>query len=137
MKTLILSIILPLLMLSFSKTALAAPFKAADKNPQIVAFYEEGTHGIPGQTYTHEGKDVVMKAGESPVVQQWFVGTSQEEGFHGEHSVWKLSKDGTCHPNWFKMIVTGPEGNNYWGDVMEPGATYCIHTNQFLQGQNQ
>ncbi len=136
MKILTFFSIFGLLITLSASPSLAAPFKA-ENNPQIVANYSEGEHGIPGQTYTHEGKDVVMKAGNSPVVQQWFVGTSEEEGFHGEHSVWKLSKDGTCPPNWFQMTPTEPDGGNYWGDVMEFGQTYCIMTNQFLLGKNK
>lgn len=121
-----------IMFLLIASPASAAPFKA-DKNPNIVANYEDGPHGIPGESEYHEGKDVVMAAGKSGNFQQWFYGYSAEDGgiIEGDHSVWKLSKDGSCPDNSFAMTVTGPDGDNFWGDYLEYGSTYCIHTNDF------
>ncbi|MGI5827645.1 MAG: hypothetical protein ACOX6V_01330 [Patescibacteria group bacterium] len=131
-KLIILATVLSLLFF-LAGTVKAAPFKAADKNSNVVAYYEEGPHGIPGEEEYHEGKDLVMKAGNSGVFQQWFYGWSEEDGgiIEGDHSVWKLAKDEECPDNWFKMTVTGPDGDNYWGDYLKEGETYCIHTNDF------
>lgn len=126
-------VILTLVSLSFvfASPLRAAPFKAEDKNPNVVAYYEDGPHGIPGNSAHHEGEDIVMQAGKSGVFQQWFYGEGEDyEGKHGHHSVWKPA-DG-CPANWFEMTVTGSGGGNFWGDYLdlEPG-TYCIHTNDF------
>ncbi|MBU2577862.1 hypothetical protein KKA69_03435 [Patescibacteria group bacterium] len=133
MKILILVLALISLFLISPSVAEAVPFKAADKNPNVVAHYEEGVHGIPVQdSGYHEGEDLVTRAGKSGVFQQWFYGEGQDyEGDHGHHSVWKQSKDG-CPPNWFEMTVTEKSGSNFWGDYLdlEPG-DYCIHTNDF------
>lgn len=108
-------------------TAMAAPFKA-ENNPQIVANYPTGDHGIVGEPYLHEGADVVMKAGKSGNFQQWFYGTSAEPNHpvEGDHSVWKLSKDGTCKDGWDLV----ENANQSWGDYLQPG-NYCVKTNDF------
>ncbi len=127
----IMSIFMALAMLFSAVPVFAAPFKA-DNNPQIVANYATGDHGIPGEPATHTGADVVMQAGNSGNFQQWFYGFADENSgiMEGDHSVWKLSKDGTCPSNTFAMTV-GP--NNFWGDYLVQGATYCIRTNDFHQ----
>lgn len=104
----------------------AAPFGAADKNPNVVAHFNSGPHGIPGESEFHEGKDIVMNAGQSGNLQQWFFGTSETEGLHGEHSLWKESKDG-CQQNQVLIEDAHPE----WGTYLEPGADYCVKTNDF------
>ncbi|MGE5393044.1 MAG: hypothetical protein ACM3NH_04865 [Candidatus Saccharibacteria bacterium] len=119
-----------LLSLALTAPALAAPFNAAN-NPNIVANYPTGDHGIAGEPVNHNGADVVMRAGNSGNFQQWFVGTAAENGgvTEGDHSVWMLSKDGSCpNDSWYKMTV-GP--GNFWGDYLVNGGTYCIHTNDF------
>jgi hypothetical protein len=123
----ILGSLTALALLMGSGTALAAPFKAQN-NPQIVANYPDGLHGIPGETEDHEGADVVMRAGNSGNFQQWFYGTSASESLHGDHSVWKLSKDGTCPNGWLKMANTA---DNFWGNYLVTDGIYCIHTNDF------
>lgn len=107
--------------------ALAAPFKA-EGNPQIVANYPTGPHGIPGESEYHEGADVVMRAGNSGNFQQWFYGTSASEGLHGEHSLWKYSESGECNDNEVKVEVGDPSA---WGDYLVDGGTYCVKTNDF------
>lgn len=130
MKKIAFVVVLLSLVIFSPSLAYAAPFKAEDKNPNVVAYYENEDHGIPGNDLYHEGEDLVIQAGKSGVFQQWFYGSGDDyEGDHGHHSVWKPSKDG-CPPNWFEMTVTVEGGGNYWGDYLEPGA-YCIHTNDF------
>ncbi|KKQ66827.1 MAG: hypothetical protein US86_C0003G0070 [Candidatus Daviesbacteria bacterium GW2011_GWA2_38_24] len=113
--------------------ASAAPFNAADKNPNVVAFYETGPHGIVGESEFHEGRDLVMEAGKSQVFQQWFLGTSASEGLHGEHSVWRPKDNGTCPSNWIFFPEPFPE----MGDYFEPGQDYCVMTHDYGVGQGQ
>jgi hypothetical protein len=116
--------------------AMAAPFKAADKNPNVVAYYESGAHGIPDEPgIYHEGKDLVMRAGKSGNFQQWFYGFANEYGgvIEGDHTVWKLQKDDQCADGWTEIEDAYPE----WGDYLEPGADYCVKTNDFkVKGGN-
>ncbi len=114
--------------------SLAAPFNA-DGNPQIVANYDSGEHGVVGETETHTGADVVMRAGESGNFQQWFYGTSTEDGgiTEGDHSIWKLSEDGACNGGATAMTVNS---ENFWGDYLVEGGTYCIKTNDFHSSEN-
>lgn len=120
--------VIPMFLLMVSP-AFAAP-NNAENNPNIVANYPTGDHGIPGEPATHNGSDVVMAAGKSGNFQQWFYGTTTEEGVvtEGDHSVWKLSKDGTCPDNTVQMTVNS---GNFWGDYLVDGGTYCIRTNDF------
>lgn len=107
--------------------AFAAPFKAAN-NPNILDNYPTGPHGIIGEAEYHEGADVVMKAGRSGNIQQWFYGTSASEGLHGEHSNWKNVGSATsCPAGWDFVADPYPE----WGFYLESGANYCVHTNDF------
>lgn len=110
-------------------SANAAPFKANDKNPNIVAFFPDGVHGIPDEPdITHEGKEVVMRAGNSGNFQQWFYGTSDEgPGKEGDHTLWKLLKKDQC-PDGSTLI---PDAFPEWGDYLQPGADYCVKTNDF------
>ncbi len=120
--------LIPLFTLAVSVGSVsAAPFNASG-NPNIVANYPTGPHGIPGEAEFHEGADVVMRAGQSGNFQQWFYGTSASENLHGEHSNWKNVGSATTCPNgWILFVDPYPE----WGDYLEPGANYCIHTNNF------
>lgn len=115
--------------LGLSGQVMAAPFRA-ENNPQIVANYDSGLHGIPGESATHEGSDVVMRAGNSGNFQQWFEGTSTENGgiTEGDHSVWKESSDCQCKDGETAVISTP---SNFWGDYLQQGATYCVKTNDF------
>lgn len=109
--------------------AFAAPFNAGN-NPQIVANYSTGDHGIPGEPYLHTGADVVMRAGNSGNFQQWFYGTSAENGgiTEGDHSVWKnVGTSTSCSDNETLVADAYPQ----WGDYLEPGANYCVKTNDF------
>jgi len=118
-----------------SPIAFAAPFKAK-YNPQIVANYNSGDHGIPGEPFLHQGADVVMLAGKSWNVQQWFYGYSEENGgiIEGDHSVWKLSKNGQCPTDTTAVTVsTDPASSNYWGNYLKDGTTYCVRTNDLRQ----
>lgn len=109
--------------------ALAAP-NNAENNPQIVANYPDGDHGIVGEPFKHTGSDVVMKTGDNGNFQQWFYGFSEQEGgiIEGDHSLWKVSKDGTC-PNDKWVLVEEPYPE--WGDYLEPGVDYCVLTNDY------
>jgi hypothetical protein len=109
--------------------AYAAPFNA--NNPNIVANYDSGPHGIPQEPEYHEGMDVVLKAGNSGNFQQWFEGTSTSEGYHGEHSVWReVGSDTSCPSGWDLYLDPHPEH----GDYLTPGANYCVKTNGYLNG---
>lgn len=106
----------------------AAPFNAHDKNPQVVAYYETGSHGIVGENDYHQGIDLVMRDGSNGGFQQWFYGNSTGDGLHGDHSVWRVLKNGeTCSNGW--DLVKNP--NPAWGDYLTPGVDYCVHTNDF------
>lgn len=122
------------LFLTAVTSAFAAPYKAAENNPQVVAYYENGTHGIPSETGgNHEGIDQVKQNGNSGNFQAWFYGTfpAGGEGLHGDHDVWKISKDGTCPPN----AILVPNANPGWGDYLVPGADYCVISNDFHQSK--
>ena len=123
----VFSIVLGLLIFSVAAVD-AAPYNAADKNPQQVAFHEEGVHGIPTQPgVTHTGTNMVKQNGNSGNFQAWFWGTSDEEGEHGHHEVWKISKDGSC-PNDAVFI---PDAHENWGDYLIEDADYCVMVNEY------
>jgi hypothetical protein len=111
-----------------AQIASAAPNKA-ENNPKIVANYSDGDHGIPGEYYLHTGSDVVMQAGGSNNFVQWFQGWSAEDGgiYEGDHTVWMVSKNGTCPTGW--MFI--PNASASWGSYLAAGATYCVMTNNF------
>jgi len=118
-----------LLLSAFTPAAFAAPFNAANNNPQVQAYYPTGDHGIAGESDTHTGQDLVMKAGNSGNFQQWFQGTSTENGGNteGDHSVWKNVGDSTtCNGNNSTLVTNA---NPSWGNYLQPGANYCVHTN--------
>jgi hypothetical protein len=110
-------------------TALAAPFNSQN-NPQIVANYPTGDHGIVAEPYLHQGADVVMKSGNSGNFQQWFYGTSAENGgiTEGDHSLWKIAQNGQCPSSDWVLV---PNASASWGDYLVPGADYCVNTNDF------
>jgi hypothetical protein len=110
----------------FVTPTFAAPFNA-ENNPQIVANYDSGDHGIVGEPYLHTGADVVMTTGKNGGIQQWFYGIGEDGKKEGDHSVWKVSKDGSCDSGWVLVEDPYPE----WGDYLVPGADYCVHTNDF------
>lgn len=122
---------------SFAGIASAAPFNAASNNPNVVAFYPSGDHGVVGENANHNGTDLVMRAGQSGNFQQWFYGQALEGPngspiTEGDHSLWKVSRGGTCPAGSFALQVsTDPNSNNFWGDYLEDGATYCVRTNDF------
>jgi hypothetical protein len=133
MNKLIIGLVVGVLM-SFgaAQSVEAGPFKA-ENNPQIVANYDSGPHGIPGESEHHVGADVVLQAGKSGNFIQWFVGHSDSEGHHGEHSVWKVKKDNQdCKDNWLLY----PQPNPDWGDYLVENADYCVMTNDYLVGKH-
>ena len=133
MKYLSVVFVLAGLFLLSSKTVLANPtnFQKAQNNPQVVAYYAGGLHTIPGEEgSSHWGEDLVMRAGGSGNFQQWFLGWSAGESFHGEHSVWLISRTGNC-PQSFMVYV---DPNPGWGDYFVDGATYCVKTNNYHLG---
>lgn len=69
-----------------------------------------------------------MKAGNSGNFQQWFYGDSTEEqGVHGDHSVWRhIGSETSCPPGWDFVAQPNPD----WGDYLENG-NYCVHTNDY------
>lgn len=110
-------------MLFWGVPALAMP---SPSNPNVVAYYTSGPHGIIGEAEYHEGIDLVMRTGSNGNFQQWFYGNSASEGLHGEHSVWKVKKK-NCPRNW--ILVPNPYPA--WGDYLQPNVDYCVLTNGF------
>ena len=123
-----MSLMAGMLYFTMTTSAMAAPFKA-ENNPQIVANYPTGSHGIVGEDAYHEGADVVMTTGKSGNLQQWFYGTSEEvDGTHGDHSVWRnVGSDTSCPEGWDFIANPYPA----WGDYLTPGNNYCVHTNDY------
>lgn len=115
-----------IVLFAFAGVASAAHFKS--NNPNTVANYPTGDHGIVGEPYLHVGADVVTKSGNSGNFQQWFVGTSTENGGVSEkdHSVWKVSKDGSCSNDGWVLVENASQS---WGDYLVSGANYCVKTN--------
>lgn len=125
-KLLTTSLVLAGLLVSTASSALAAPFNS--NNPNIVAEYDSGPHGIVGESEFHEGADIVMRAGNSGNFQQWFYGTSASEGLHGEHSVWRVQKDNQkVNGDWVLVPDAYPE----WGDYLVQLVNYLVHTNNY------
>lgn len=108
----------------------AAPDNTAKgtNNPQVVAFYQDGTHGVVGENATHTGTDLVMQSGQSGNFQQWFTGTSQPNGVEGDHSVWKSVGNATDCSQLGNGWVFVANANQSWGSYLQPG-NYCVHTN--------
>ena len=105
----------------------------AVNNPQVVAYHPEGVHAVVGEEGdTHTGSDLVMQAGEGGVFQQWFLGESESEGSHGEHSVWVPATNGECANGWVYVTEPYPE----WGDYFPAGVDYCVHTNDYALGNS-
>lgn len=92
--------------------------------PHVVACYESGDHGIPGQAEKHEGTDFVKSFLSGKILFQSFCGFSESEGLHREISLWKMAKDNKCPSGWLIYSDPYPE----WGDYLIPGANYCIKT---------
>ena|SRR5258708_6259508 len=109
----------------------AAPYNPNFVNPQVVAFYTSGPHGIPSETCSnHYGFDLVMRDGNSGNFQEWSYGSTpcDENGvLHGDHDLWQISKDGTCPDK----ATTIPNAYPGWGSYLTPGATYCVLNNDF------
>jgi hypothetical protein len=115
----------------------AAPFKAHDKNPNVVAHYDPGLHAIIGidgsSTVVHmTGRDIVMKAGNSCNFQQWF-----ENDEIGYHSVWKHvghDYDGNVPHGWVLVEnARNPETGDTWGHHLCEG-DYLVKTNAYMVG---
>jgi len=124
-------------LLTFASITNAADLRfknKAEHNPNVVAYYETGPHGIVGESGVyHEGEDIVMRAGKSGNFQQWFYGESDEtQGKEGDHSVWLVKKDGKDCPDHFVLVENASEN---WGDYLKPGADYCVKTNDFHSNQ--
>jgi hypothetical protein len=107
-------------------TASAIAFPNED-NPNLVAYYTTGPHGIPGVAEHHEGMDAVLRLGSNGNFQQWFFGTSESEGLHGHHTVWKIEGPNGCANGWLLVPTPYPE----WGDYLTPGVNYCVKTNDY------
>ncbi|HUV71657.1 MAG TPA: hypothetical protein VMW25_01475 [Clostridia bacterium] len=91
------------------------------KRPNVVACYESGDHGIPGQAEKHVGADWVKSFLGGKMLYQFFCGYSDSEGLHREVAIWKVKKD-KCPSGWLLYEDPYPE----WGDYLVPGADYCI-----------
>ena len=111
-------------------TAFAAPFTAIH-NPNIVANYQTGQHGVVSEPYVHTGADVVMQNGQSGNFQQWFYGTTNEPGVtsEGDHSLFKnVGTSSSCTSG--ATLLTHPVA---WGSYLNASANYCVKTNDFNQ----
>ncbi len=131
----LLTVLLTVLMFVFTTNevyALPENENKADNNPQVVSYYPgpNDVHGIVGESETHTGSDLVMRAGGSGVFQQWFLGESASEGTHGEHSVWVPANNGTCPNGW--VYIADP--NPIWGTHFPDNTDYCVHTNDYALG---
>lgn len=118
------------LLISSAGIAYAVPqmLNGKESDPNFVVYYPDGPHGIVGESgIDHEGEDLVMRAGKSGNFEQWFFGTSPEEGLHGEHSIWQVKRHGEC-PDDFVLV---PNAFPEWGDYLEPDTGYCVKTNDF------
>ena len=112
-----------LLFFGMTGVSLAAP---NTNNPQVVADYQTGTHGIVGENATHTGSDVVMQAGNSGNFQQWFYGTTPTNT-EGDHSIWmSVGSSTSCSTGW--DLVTN--ANQSWGSYLQAG-NYCVRTNDY------
>ncbi len=126
MKKLTVGVISTLLLLTASTTALAAPNNAnkAENNPNVVAYYEVGLHAIPTNPVTYvTGTNLVTKRGNSGQIQAWYTGADG----HGYHSVWNVSKKGSCNND--QVFIE--DASLSWGDYLTPGADYCVKVNAF------
>ncbi len=155
MKYLISALVIFASLVFFSPKALAANSSLDDKTistssteffqkkinhykNRVLAYYTSGEHGIVGESgITHTGIDLVVEAshGCKNKLIQWFYGTSDTEGLHGEKSVW--TKVGTnakkCHNG---EILVKDARENGWGDYFEPGMDYCVKTTNFQLNGN-
>ena len=117
--------------LAFPAITFAAPDNSqkAANNPQVVAYYDSGTHGIVGEDPTHTGTDLVMKAGNSGNFQQWFTGTATapDSNPEGDHSIWMSVGDSTSCPSGWNLVTNA---NQLWGNYLQAG-NYCVHNNDF------
>lgn len=110
--------------------ALAAPTNTpkGNNNPNVVAFYTTGDHGIVGEYSLHTGADLVMAAGKSGNFQQWFTGNGDGTlTYEGDHSVWKSVGTSTSCPKGWSLVVNAQKD---WGSYLQPG-NYCVHSNDF------
>ena len=99
----------------------------ANNNPQTVAYYTSGDHGIAGDSATHTGTDYVRQNGNSGNFDQWFCGSSTESSDPSEceHSVWMSVGDATtCNAGG--VLVEDAQAS--WGDYLSPG-NYCVRSN--------
>ncbi len=130
------------LLLTGASQVVAAPSQAVDKNPQIVSYYPDGVHGIVGESAYHTGMDIVMKAGKSGVVQQWFYGNEYDNPTGngeparvvGHHTVFRPAENGSCPDGWYTLFDINGAPDRFWGDHFETGADYCVRTNDFKLG---
>ncbi len=115
------------MMTVYTPSAWAAPFNSTN-NPNIVANYPSGSHGIVGEDSLHTGADLVVAAGQSGNFQQWFVGNGDGNvNDEGDHSVWLSVGNSTSCPSGWDLLVNA---QNNWGSYLKPG-NYCVHTNNF------
>jgi hypothetical protein len=133
MKNVILASVLAFGLFAMNASAIfAAPYNAANNNPQVVAAYLDPTttHGIPSEPgCNHIGIDLVKQNGNSGNFQEWSYGTQpcNNELLHGDHDLWQISKDGTCPAN----ATVVPNAYPGWGSYLVPGVTYCVINNDF------
>ncbi len=121
-------------LLATPTVAFAAPFKAAEYNPSVVAYYPDGWHGVVSEPEgNHLGEDLVLKNGTSGIFQQWSYGTQPATGtgLHGDHDVWMPLANGTCPVG----TTTVPNAYPGWGDYLKPNTTYCVRNNEFQPAQ--
>ncbi len=126
MKKLVVSLLSIGALLVAVSPAMAAPNNAnkADNNPQVVAYYPVGLHAIPTDPIQYViGTNIVTKRGNSGQIEAWYTAADG----HGFHSVWNISKGGTCNDNAVLIADAYPS----WGDYLVPGADYCVKVNSF------
>jgi hypothetical protein len=129
MKKLMIGMFVGVFMLASVSASFAEPTnpEKADNNPQTVAYYTSGDHGIAGEPDTHTGTDYVRQDGNSGNFDQWFSGTTTESDHTSEyeHSVWKSVGDSTSCPAGAVLVV---DAQASWGNYLSPG-NYCVFNN--------
>jgi hypothetical protein len=128
MKKLKIAALFSILFFGLVSASFAAPWKSTEAGKHKGAYINDPAHpyivGEPGND--HHGEDLIMPAGKSGVIHQWFEGTSQVEGSVGHHSVWRPLKGGeSCPGGWIQIYAH----ENYGFD--NQGYDYCVKTNDY------
>lgn len=119
-----------ILFFGFVGMTFAAPWVSTEAGKHEGAYINKDQEnlyivGEPGND--HDGDDLIMPAGKSGVVHQWFEGTADKhDGPVGHHSVWRpIDSDGTCPSGWEQIQSDEDYGFDFNGN------DYCVKTNDY------